>query len=209
MQPWLVDTPLGPCRLTVSAADEPWAVLLLGHGAGGGIEAFDLVALAQLLPSRGVTVIRHEQPWRVAARKTVALPDRVDLGWRPALDAVVARFADVPVWVGGRSAGARGACRGFDTRQSGVVCLSFPLHPPGRPEVSRIGELAGVRGPVLVVQGESDPFGSPQDVRDAAVAAGGAQPLVVGVSGTHSFSRRADVRDSIVASVGAFVLSGA
>lgn len=205
MAPWLVDTPLGPCRLTVSAADDPRAVLLLGHGAGGGIEAFDLVALASALPARGVTVIRHEQPWRVAGRRTVARPDVVDQGWRPALDAVVAAFAHLPLWVGGRSAGARGACRGFDERQAGVVCLSFPLHPPGRPDVSRIAELAAVSGPVLVVQGASDPFGSPQDVRDAAKGAGGAQPLVVGVPGTHSFSKRADVRDSIVAAVAEFL----
>ena len=205
MAPWLVDTPLGPCRLTVSAADDPRVVLLLGHGAGGGIEAFDLVALASGLPPHWVTVIRHEQPWRVAARKTVARPNVVDQGWRPALDVVVAAFPGLPLWVGGRSAGARGACRNVDARQVGVVCLSFPLHPPGRPEVSRIAELAGVGGPVLVIQGESDPFGSPQDVRDAARVAGGAQPLVIGQPGTHSFSRRADVRDSIVAATAKFV----
>lgn len=205
MTSWTVQTSLGPCRLTVSAADDPRAVLLLGHGAGGGIEAFDLAALAGALPARGVTVIRHEQPWRVAGNKTVALPERVDQGWRPALDAVVGRHPGLPLWVGGRSAGARGACRGFDERQAGVVCLSFPLHPPGRPEASRIAELAGVAGPVLVVQGESDPFGSPQDVRDAAKAAGGAQPLVVGLRGTHSFNKRADVRASLIVAVADFL----
>ncbi|HVK45071.1 MAG TPA: alpha/beta family hydrolase [Micropruina sp.] len=205
MTSYLVETPLGPCRLTVSAADDPRAVLLLGHGAGGGIEAFDLVACAQGLPRRGVLVIRHEQPWRVAGRKTVARPDVVDQGWRPALDQVLAAFPDLPVWVGGRSAGARGACRNFDERQAGVICLAFPLHPPGRPDVSRIAELAGVAGRVLVVQGERDPFGSPQDVRDAAEAAGGAQPTVVAMAGTHSFTRRADVRDGIVSAVADFI----
>ncbi|MFT3861190.1 alpha/beta family hydrolase [Micropruina sp.] len=200
-----LDTPLGPCRLTISAADRPRAVLLLGHGAGGGIEAFDLAALARGLPPLGVTVIRHEQPWRVAGRTTVARPNLVDQGWGGALDAVLADFPTLPLWVGGRSAGARGACRGFDKRQAGVVCLSFPLHPPGRPDVSRIGELAGVTGPVLVVQGERDPFGSPQSVREAARAAGGAQPVVVGVPGTHSFSKRADVAEAIVAAVAKFV----
>lgn len=205
MAPWLVDTPLGPCRLTVSAADDPRAVLLLGHGAGGGIEAFDLVALASGLPPRGVTVVRHEQPWRVAGKQTVARPNVVDQGWRPAVDAVAAAFPGLPLWAGGRSAGARGACRNFDARQAGVVCLSFPLHPPGRPDMSRIAELAGVTGPVLVLQGERDPFGSPQDVRDAARDAGGAQPTVVAQPGTHSFSKRADVRDAIVFSVAVFL----
>ncbi len=205
MTSYLVETPLGPCRLTVTTVEEPRAVLLLGHGAGGGIEAFDLVACAQGLPNRGVIVIRHEQPWRVAGRHPVARPDVVDLGWQPARDQVLAAFPDLPVWVGGRSAGARGACRNYDARQAGVVCLSFPLHPPGRPDQTRIAELAGVTGPVLVVQGERDPFGSPQDVLDAALAAGGAQPTVVSQPGTHSFNRRADVRDGIVAAVASFL----
>lgn len=205
MAPTLVDTPLGPCRLTESAADEPHAVLLLGHGAGGGIEAFDLVALASALPELGVTVVRHEQPYRVSGRNTVARPEVVDLGWRPAVDHVAAAFAGLPLWVGGRSAGARGACRGFDERQAGVVCLSFPLHPPGKPVMSRIAELAGVTGPVLVVQGESDPFGRPDDVRTAAREAGGAQPVVVPVPGAHSFARRADVRQAIVDAVADFI----
>lgn len=205
MTSYLVDTPLGPSRITVATADRPRAVLLLGHGAGGGIEAFDLLALAQGLPRHGVTVLRHEQPWRVAGRRTVARPDVVDAGWRPALDQVLAAHAGLPIWVGGRSAGARGACRGFDPRQAGVICLSFPLHPPGRPDISRIGELAAVAGPVLVVQGERDPFGSPEDVRTASVQAEGTQPRIVGLPGTHSFNRRADVRDRIVEEVAGFI----
>lgn len=205
MSSYLVQTGDGPCRITVSAADQPRAVLLLGHGAGGGIEAFDLAALAAGLPARGVTVLRHEQPWHLTGKRTVARPEVVDVGWRPAVEQVLKAHPGVPVWVGGRSAGARGACRGFDERQAGVVCLSFPLHPPGRPDITRIAELAGVTGPVLVVQGENDPFGSPQDVRDAAKVAGGAQPLVVAQPGSHSFAKRAAVRHDIVDAVASFL----
>lgn len=185
-----VPTLHGPSRLTVHAPDDPRAVLLLGHGAGGGTHAFDLVTLATELPSHGVAVVLHEQPWRVAGKRVAARPPILDEGWRPALDHLLAQFPGLPLWVGGRSAGARVACRCFDDRQAGVICLAFPLHPPGKPESSRIAELAGVTGPVLVIQGERDPFGSPGDVRSAAVEAGGAQPTVVAVPGAHSFAPR-------------------
>jgi predicted alpha/beta-hydrolase family hydrolase len=194
MDPITVDTPHGPGRIVAALPDEPRAVLLLGHGAGGGINAFDLEALAGGLPRHGVAVLRYEQPWRVAGRRVAARPAVLDEGWRPALAEVERRFAGVPLWVGGRSAGARVACRCFAAPQRGVVCLSFPLHPPGKPETSRIAELAGVRGPVLVVQGDRDPFGSPEEVRAAAVRAGGASRLqVVGLPGTHSLGPRTKV----------------
>jgi len=209
-----VDTPLGTSRLTLSVAADARAILLLGHGAGGGIHAFDLACLAQELPARGISVLRHEQPWRVAGRRIAARPEVLNEGWRPALDRTLAEYPGLALWVGGRSTGARAACRCFDRRQSGVVCLAFPLHPPGRPEVSRIAELAGVSGPVLVVQGERDPFGSPQDVIDAARAAGGAQPTVVAVPATHSFGPRSqadrakvtELRRTLVDAVAGFVL---
>lgn len=200
-----IETPLGPSRVTVHGSADPRAVLLLGHGAGGGIHAFDLVTLAEALPSRGVVVVLHEQPWRVAGKRVAARPPTLDEGWRPVVDWALGEHPGLPLWVGGRSAGARVACRCFDGRQAGVVCLAFPLHPPGKPEASRIAELAGVAGPVLVVQGERDPFGSPDDVRSAARDAGGAQPTIVGVPGAHSFNRSAAIRKRIVDAVAGFV----
>ncbi|MFT4218005.1 MAG: alpha/beta hydrolase [Micropruina sp.] len=198
-----VETPHGPSRLTVHLAPDARAVLLLGHGAGGGIGAFDLVTLAAQLPPQGITVVLHEQPWRVAGKRIAARPPILDDGWRPALEAMLARYPGVPLWVGGRSAGARVACRCYDECQAGVVCLAFPLHPPGKPENSRIAELAGVTGPVLVVQGERDPFGSPEDVRAATQEAGGAQPQIVAVPGAHSFNRGAATR--VVTAVAEFL----
>ncbi|MCW3158347.1 alpha/beta family hydrolase [Micropruina sonneratiae] len=214
MSSFTVPTPAGESRVSVHPAAEPAAVLLLGHGAGGGIDAFDLVSLAADLPGRGVTVALHEQPWKVAGKRMTTPPATLDQGWLPVLDAVLARHPGLPLWVGGRSAGARVACRCFEARQAGVVCLAFPLHPPGRSERSRIAELAGVTGPVLVIQGESDPFGSPDDVRAAALEAGGARPLVVAVPGAHSFGPRtkaaragaAELRRTIVDAVAGFVL---
>lgn len=200
-----IETPLGPSRVTVHAAADPLAVLLLGHGAGGGINAFDLVTLADALPSRGVAVALHEQPWRVAGKRIGSRPPTLDQGWHPALDWAAGEYPGLPLWVGGRSAGARVSCRCFDERQAGVVCLAFPLHPPGKPEASRVAELASVAGPVLVLQGERDPFGSPDEVRAAAERAGGAQPVIMPMPGTHSFNRRTEVRKRIADGVAGFI----
>ena len=135
--------------------------MVLGHGAGGGIEAADLVELARVLPGRGITVVRVEQPWRVAGKRVAGPPATLDRAWTAVLAALA---LPGPVVVGGRSAGARVACRtAGEVGASAVVALAFPLHPPGRPERSRLPELAGCPVPALVVQGERDAFGAPGD----------------------------------------------
>ncbi|MFG3504223.1 alpha/beta family hydrolase [Streptomyces sp. NPDC047821] len=158
-----VPTGLGDARITWYAADgAARLVLALGHGAGGGVEARDLRALAAALPATGVTVALVEQPWRVAGKKLAPAPKRLDEGWRDLWPAL--RAAGPPVVAGGRSAGARVACR--TARELGahaVLALSFPLHPPGKPESSRVDELLGAGVPTLVVQGGNDPFGRPEE----------------------------------------------
>jgi uncharacterized protein len=143
-------------------------MLVLGHGAGGGIEARDLVAVAAGLPPRGVTVVLVEQPWRVAGRRMAARPAQLDQAWRAVLANDSFRTATRSrsrLVVGGRSAGARVACRtALDVGAEAVVALAFPLHPPGRPERSRADELIGAGVPVLVVQGERDGFGGPAEI---------------------------------------------
>ena len=156
-----VPTSLGPSRLVVDAAEHPRAVLWLGHGAGGGIGAVDLTALAHALPGHGITVARYEQPWRLAGRRVAARPPSLDVAWRETAPVVAELAGGLPVVVGGRSAGARVACRTADEVGAvGVVCLAFPLHPPGSPEKSRLEELLTPEVPVLVLQGERDTFGS-------------------------------------------------
>lgn len=191
MEPFEVATPTGPGRITVADSDAPRAVLLLGHGAGGGLGALDLTALASDLPARGIVVARYEQPWLVAGKRVAGPPATLDRAWGPALEALVERYPGVPLVVGGRSAGARVACRCFAWPAVGVVALSFPLHAPGKPEKSRAEELSSVPAPVLLVSGDRDPFGSPDELR-AAIASGqaGRRHLVVVQGQAHSFRAR-------------------
>ncbi|MFF5702073.1 alpha/beta family hydrolase [Streptomyces sp. NPDC012794] len=180
-----VATPAGEARITWHTARAARLVLALGHGAGGGIEARDLQALAAALPARGVTVALVEQPWRVAGKKVAAAPKVLDEGWRalwPALER-----PGLPVVAGGRSAGARVACRtAAGLGAAGVLALAFPLHPPGKPEKSRAEELLGAGRPTLVVQGGRDPFGRPQEFPPPG--AGDPYELVEVASGDHGFA---------------------
>jgi uncharacterized protein len=154
-------TPQGEARLVTHRARAPFVTLLLSHGAGGGIEARDLQGLALGLPRHGVTVVLLEQPWRLAGRKIATPPATLD-------DALVAAArtlrARTPLVVGGRSAGARSAARSAaGLGAAGCLALSFPLHPPGRPEKSRLAELAAAGVPTLLVQGEHDSMGRPEE----------------------------------------------
>jgi predicted alpha/beta-hydrolase family hydrolase len=157
-----VATPVGPARVHLHPAASPVATLVLGHGAGGGVGAPDLAALAASLPGRGVTVVLVEQPWRVAGRRRATLPPTLDVAWLAVLEALA---LSPPVFSGGRSAGARVACRtAVATGAAGVLALAFPLHPPGRLDRSRAGELLAAGVPTLVVQGDRDAFGGPADL---------------------------------------------
>jgi predicted alpha/beta-hydrolase family hydrolase len=158
------DTPLGEARTVTARARRPVATLLLSHGAGGGIISRDLVGIAESLPRYGITVVCFEQPWVLAGRKVATPPPTLDVGLR----AAAARLrSTTPLIVGGRSAGARSAARcATSLGAAGCLALAFPLHPPGRPEKSRLDELVGSGVPTLVVQGERDPFGTPEEFPD-------------------------------------------
>ncbi|WP_425585830.1 alpha/beta family hydrolase [Streptomyces longisporus] len=176
-----VETGAGTARITWRHAAQPRLVLAVSHGAGGGIEARDLQALAEVLPGHGVTVALVEQPWRVAGKKLAPAPKTLDLGWRGIWPALAG--PGLPVISGGRSAGARVACRtAVELGAHAVLALSFPLHPPGRPEKSRAEELLGSGVPTLVVQGGNDPFGKPEEFPE------GTYELVEVDHGDHGFA---------------------
>jgi uncharacterized protein len=159
-----VSTPHGEGRLVTYRARRPVATLLLSHGAGRGIDTRDLEALATSLPRQGIEVQLFEQPWRVAGGKVATPPAKLDAGFTAAAKALRSR---TPLVVGGRSAGARSAARtALSLGAAGCLALAFPLHPPGRPDKSRLEELLGAGVPTLVVQGENDAFGKPDEFPD-------------------------------------------
>ena len=170
-----IATPHGPANVDLHPAERQRAALVLGHGAGGGIGARDLVAAADVALSEGFSVALVEQPYRVAGRRSPAPARQLDAAWTAVVEHLRGHeLAGLPVVVGGRSLGARVACRtSAATGAVAVLCLAFPLEPPrraGKPPQSRLEELEAQEVPVLVVQGERDPFGMPPEGPDRTVA---------------------------------------
>jgi hypothetical protein len=162
----------------------PSALLVLTHGAGGGVDTVDLLAIRTAAIRAGIAVARVVQPYRVVGRRSPANAEKQDTGWLEIVAALRKRrgFATLPLVVGGRSNGARVACRtALASGATAVVALAFPVHPPGRPENNRLPELDGAGVPTLVVQGDRDPFGMPPP--------GAGREIVVIPGGDHSLKR--------------------
>jgi len=180
-----IETPHGLARAHLRPAEGARGTLALGHGAAGGVGARDLAAASRAAESRGFGVVLVEQPYRVGGRRAPAPARQLDAAWLAVVEHLrAARLIRSSLVVGGRSSGARVACRTADaTGAAGVVCLAFPLQPPRRagsaPAPSRLAELDAVELPTLVVQGEHDPFGMPP---------GAANRSVVRVAGSHSLT---------------------
>jgi hypothetical protein len=183
VKPVEIDTPFGVARAHVRLAPESKAALVLGHGAGGGVAARDLVTPAEAAYALGLSTALVEQPYRVAGRRSPAPAHQLDAAWTAVIEHLVAReLHGAALVVGGRSSGARVACRTAGVVDAaGVLCLAFPLQPPRRegaaPAPSRLAELEAVTVPVLVVQGARDRFGMPP---------ANARRTVVQVAGDHS-----------------------
>ena len=183
-----LETPHGLARVHLHEVDKPRAALVLGHGAGGGVESPDLVGAARAANAAGLTVALVEQPYRVAGRRSPAPAKQLDAAWTSVIEQLA---FEVPLIAGGRSAGARVACRtAAATDAKAVLCLAFPVHPPGLPEKSRLDELDAVKVPTLVVQGERDPFGMPPSTPGRTV---------VPIPGTHSLRSSAAVEEAVSA----------
>ncbi len=230
-----IPTPHGLARVRLEPAAGAGWTLVLGHGAGGGVGAGDLMAARDAALGLGITVALVEQPYRVAGRRSPAPARQLDAAWlaviewlrrprvargqpgplapvqprspapvQPRTPAPVQPRSPAPVQpglvqgigeprliCGGRSSGARVACRtAASAGAAAVLCLAFPVHPPGRPEKSRLAELDAVSVPVLVVQGERDPFGTPPEAPGRTV---------VRVPGDHSLRRTEPVQAAVAA----------
>ena len=189
-----IETPRGPARAYLHPVDEPKAAMVLGHGASGGVESQDLVVATDVANEQGISVALVEQPYKVAGRRAPAPAPRLDEAWLAVVERLRAEELDgLPLIAGGRSLGARVACRCAEaTGAIAVLCLAFPLQPKRRsdnPPPSRQPELDRVEVPVLVVQGEKDQFGMPPE---------GPHRKVVTVAGNHSL--RSDL-DAVGAAV--------
>jgi len=194
-----IRTAAGPARADVDTTAAPRFLLVLTHGAGGGVAGADLLAARQAGLEAGGAVARVLQPYRVRGASAPGSPQRQDAAWLEVIEALRAGYPGVPLVQGGRSNGARVACRtGTAAGAVGVIALAFPLHPPGKadvPEKSRGGELRSAGVPVLVINGDRDPFGVP-DPADA-------DQVVVLEGETHSLSgHRAAIVDAIVSWLG-------
>jgi predicted alpha/beta-hydrolase family hydrolase len=177
-----IDTLHGPARVHLEPVAAPRAALVLGHGAGGGVTAPDLVAATKAAHAERFSVALVEQPYRVAGRRSPAPANQLDAAWIAVVDHLRANeLSGLPLVTGGRSSGARVACRTAQATEAvAVLCLAFPLQPPrrtGPPAPSRLDELEAVPVPTLVVQGAGDQFGMPPP---------GKQRTVVQVKGNHS-----------------------
>ena len=175
-----LETPHGTARVHLHEAGGAAAALVLGHGAGGGVEAPDLVAATAAALDVGVSVALVEQPYRVAGKRSQPAASTIDGAWVSVCEQLrEGELAGLPLITGGRSAGARVACRtAAEVGARAILCLAFPLEPPKRKDgtrgPSRLSELEGAGVPVLVVQGDRDRFGMPPDGpgREVVVVAG-------------------------------------
>ena len=196
-----ISTGAGPARAELDRPGTAAFLLLMTHGAGGGVDTKDLLAVRDAAIGLGGVVARVLQPYRVRGARAPGAPGPQDAAWLEIVAALRQQYPGIPLVQGGRSNGARVACRtATEAGASAVVALAFPLHPPGRPEQSRAGELRGAGVDVLVVNGERDPFGIPAR-RDAA-------RVVVLPGETHALTRNPAAVGAAVGTWLAEVLGG-
>jgi predicted alpha/beta-hydrolase family hydrolase len=186
-----IPTPRGPALAEIFDPDgSPVSMLVLGHGASGGVTAPDLIRVRDVAVTARVRVALVTQPYRVAGRRSPAPAPHLDEAWITVVRAIAP--AGVPLLLGGRSSGARVACRtAAELGAVGVLALAFPLHPPGKPDRSRAAELPADI-PTMVVNGDRDPFGVPDS--------GGAVEVVVRPGATHDLRKDlAGTADAVLA----------
>jgi hypothetical protein len=191
-----IETSSGPAHVELSerapGGGAPTFLLVATHGAGGSPDALDVLAVAKAAAEFGAATALVTQPYRVRGARAPGSAAKQDQAWTELVRKLQDETGDVPLVQCGRSNGARVACRtARAVKAAGVIALAFPLHPPGHPEKSRASELAAAGTPVLVVNGDRDPFGIPEKSE--------ATRVVVLPGETHSLARNPAVIGEAVA----------
>jgi len=186
--------------LSVYSSDRAAAGLVLAHGAGAGQKSRFMVETAQALASRGVTTATFDFPYMSKGRSAPDKAPVLEASWREAIDAARAdkAFAGLPLFIGGKTMGGRiashVAAQGVE-HLAGLVFLGYPLHPPGRPDKPRTEHLPSIRVPVLIVQGERDTFGTPDELKPVIATMKTKVTLHVVAGGDHSLTVRGKKKD--------------
>jgi predicted alpha/beta-hydrolase family hydrolase len=184
-----ITTAAGPALAEIQTPEQAELLLVLTHGAGGAVASKDILAAKNAGLKAAAAVALVTQPYRVRGASAPGSPDRQDAAWLEIIGALREQHPGLPLVQGGRSNGARVACRtARQAAAAAVIALAFPLHPPGKaadPARSRAGELRSAGVPVLVINGERDPFGVPDE--------GDAARLVVLPGQAHALSGKSDV----------------
>ena len=186
---------------TYGATDQPIALLVLAHGAGAGQRHPFMVSAARGLAQRGIDVVTFDFPYMAEGRR---VPDRapvLEQRFREVIDGARGWSAAQRLFIGGKSMGGRMATHLASQGLSplaGVVVFGYPLHPPGKPDQLRVAHLPAVTAPMLIVQGERDAFGTPDELRPHIDTMNAPVTLHVVAGGDHSLVVRARKKDDVM-----------
>jgi predicted alpha/beta-hydrolase family hydrolase len=163
-----IETSGGPAHVELTIPEAGASFLVTAtHGAGGTPDTADVVAVKDAAERLGAATALVTQPYRMRGARAPGSAPKQDQAWIELTGALLKLTGGVPLIQCGRSNGARVVCRTAQAvGATGAIALAFPLHPPGHPEKSRAGELAAAGVPVLVVNGDRDPFGIPEEEKE-------------------------------------------
>ena len=191
--------------MTYPAEGRATAVLVLAHGAGAGQKHPFMVATAKGLAARHILVVTFDFPYMRHRRQVPDKAPVLEAAFQDVIAATRAWSGATDVFIGGKSMGGRMAthlgAHGIDGLL-GIVALGYPLHPPGRPDKPRTEHLPSIRVPVLIVQGERDTFGTPDELKPViATMKQSKVTMHVVAGGDHSLTVRGRKKDETFESV--------
>lgn len=175
------------------AEDAARALFVFAHGAGAGQHHPFMAGVSKALAARGIDVVTFDFPYKRLQKSAPDRPPVLEQSFREVVAAARRWSKADRLFIGGKSMGGRIAthlaAQGLESL-SGVVCFGYPLHPPGKPQQLRIEHLPSIEVPMLVIQGERDAFGTPDELRPHLDAMKAEVHLHVIPRGDHSLTVR-------------------